>query len=79
MFDGDIDDDEIDSLVKPTGWDNYSDRTQQKLFPTSCEAVSINDLSESLAENKIIISAFNKYSHLFNIKVDSPTKAKLAN
>ena len=71
ILDGDIDDDEIDNLVKPTGWDEYFDRAQQRLPPPSCEAVSINsDLS--LKEKEIIISTLNKYSHRFNMKVDEP-------
>jgi len=71
VIDGDADDDEVDLLVRPTGWDDYFARTQQNEQPYTGASVSINnDLSE--AEKTRILTALNKYSDRFNMKVDSP-------
>jgi len=60
IFDGGMDDDEVDLLVRPTGWDTYFARTQQAPSLQVSEGVSINN-DLSAAEKNIILTAINKY------------------
>ena len=71
IFNGDADDDEIDHLVRPTGWDTYFATTQSKQPPIGLTKVSINE-ALSAAEKATIIAAINKYQDRFNDKIDSP-------
>ena len=74
FLDGDPDDDEIDTHIRPTGWDDYFDRTQEatnRKPATTFEQATINE-SLSSEEKQQIIAALQKYYDRFDTKVASP-------
>ena len=72
VLDGESDDDEIDSLVRPTGWDEYFDRAQSPPDNDvpSVAGVVINE-ALSATEQHTLRRALNKYESQFNLKVAS--------
>jgi hypothetical protein len=73
LLDGESDDDEVDSLVRRTGWDDYFDSTQlgKEACATSVEGVHINaTLSEK--EKQVILAAYRKFNHRFKTIVTDP-------
>ena len=72
LLDGDEDDDEVDSLVRATGWDDYFDSTQQgKASTPDVEGVHIN-AALSAREKFIILASLRKYKGRFKSVVTDP-------
>ena len=76
LLDGDPDDDEIDAHVRPSGWDDYFDRTQNSKEESDDPTKSFEgvDINESLTEEEksSILAALRKYYNRFNVKVTTP-------